>query len=245
MDWDLARRVAVRVSGAGTGRAGPRPAASLDGDFAEYTPMAERLASEETGLQLPRRPGPGRVTDRAAGSTPTSGRSSACCGRSPDKLGEAAGSGHGMRGLTRKVAAVELGGCSAGCSRRVLGQYDLLVIEDENPEDQDLVYYVGPNVLGLEKRFGFPPREFRLWLALHEVTHRAQFTGVPWLRAHFLGLVERDPGLRRPRPQAPPRGHRPGRAERPRRAATRSTTAASSRCSPRPSSAPCSTGSAG
>jgi coenzyme F420 biosynthesis associated uncharacterized protein len=52
------------------------------------------------------------------------------------------------------------------------------------------VYYVGPNVLGLERRYGFPPREFRLWLALHEVTHRAQFTGVPWMREHYLGLVE-------------------------------------------------------
>src|SRR5690606_14387632 len=71
----------------------------------------------------------------------------------------------------------------------VLGQYDLLIIEDEDPDDQDLVYYVGPNVLAIEKRYGFPPREFRLWLALHEVTHRAQFTGVPWLRSHFLGLV--------------------------------------------------------
>ena len=74
------------------------------------------------------------------------------------------------------------GGRPAGVDgHRVLGQYDLLIIEDEAPEDQDLVYYVGPNVLALEKRFGFPPREFRLWLALHEVTHRAQFTGVPWL----------------------------------------------------------------
>ncbi len=78
-------------------------------------------------------------------------------------------------------------------STRVLGQYDLLVVEDPaeaSPDDQDLVYYVGPNVLALEKRFAFPPKEFRLWLALHEVTHRAQFTGVPWLREHYLGLVE-------------------------------------------------------
>jgi coenzyme F420 biosynthesis associated uncharacterized protein len=75
-------------------------------------------------------------------------------------------------------------------STRVLGQYDLLVIEDENPHDQDLVYYVGPNVLMMERRYAFPPREFRLWLALHEVTHRAQFTGVPWLRSHFLSLVD-------------------------------------------------------
>jgi coenzyme F420 biosynthesis associated uncharacterized protein len=75
-------------------------------------------------------------------------------------------------------------------STRVLGQYDLLIIEEENPADQDIVYFVGPNVLALEKLYAFPPREFRLWLALHEVTHRAQFTGVPWMRAHFLGLVE-------------------------------------------------------
>jgi coenzyme F420 biosynthesis associated uncharacterized protein len=74
-------------------------------------------------------------------------------------------------------------------SARVLGQYDLLIIEDENPEDQDIVYYVGPNIMALEKKHAFPPEEFRLWIALHEVTHRAQFTGVPWLREHFLSLV--------------------------------------------------------
>jgi coenzyme F420 biosynthesis associated uncharacterized protein len=46
-------------------------------------------------------------------------------------------------------------------------------------------------VVAVERRYGFDPAEFRLWLALHEVTHRMQFTGVPWLRDHFLGLVER------------------------------------------------------
>ena len=76
-------------------------------------------------------------------------------------------------------------------SARVLGQYDLLVVESENPEEQDLVYYVAPNIAALEWRHGFPPDEFRLWIALHEVTHRAQFTGIPWLREHFLSLMEK------------------------------------------------------
>jgi coenzyme F420 biosynthesis associated uncharacterized protein len=75
-------------------------------------------------------------------------------------------------------------------STRVLGQYDQLLIEDDRPEDQDILYFVGPNILSLEKRYAFPPREFRLWLALHEVTHRMQFTGIPWMREYFLGLVE-------------------------------------------------------
>ena len=55
--------------------------------------------------------------------------------------------------------------------------------------DDDAVYYVGPNILGLEKRFAFRPLDFRRWIAIHEVTHRAQFTGVPWLRDYFLSLV--------------------------------------------------------
>ena len=104
-------------------------------------------------------------------------------------------------------------------STRVLGQYDLLVVEDPadgTPDDQDLVYYVGPNVLALEKRFAFPPGEFRLWLALHEVTHRAQFTGVPWLREHFLGLVQQtldsvDPDPQRLLDAVARRGRRPPR----------------------------------
>ncbi|MDP9440852.1 MAG: zinc-dependent metalloprotease, partial [Actinomycetota bacterium] len=103
--------------------------------------------------------------------------------------------------VTRTVAGAQLGTMLGWMSTRVLGQYDLLLIEDEKPEEQDIVYYVGPNVLSLEKRFGFPPREFRLWLALHEVTHRAQFTGVPWMRPHFLSLVERSVGAIDPDPK--------------------------------------------
>ena len=98
--------------------------------------------------------------------------------------------GSTSRPVSRSVAGTQVGLLLGWMSTRVLGQYDQLLIEDEHPEDQDIVYYVGPNVLALEKRFAFPPREFRLWLALHEVTHRVQFTGVPWMRAHFLSLVE-------------------------------------------------------
>ena len=48
---------------------------------------------------------------------------------------------------------------------------------------------MGPNIVSIEERYGFAPSQFRLWLALHEVTHRLQFTAVPWLRDHFVGLV--------------------------------------------------------
>ena len=59
-----------------------------------------------------------------------------------------------------RVSAAEVGVLLGYLARRVLGQYDLLVPESEST-DGDAVYYVGPNVLGLEKRFA-PDRDFRL-----------------------------------------------------------------------------------
>jgi len=119
-----------------------------------------------------------------------------------------------MRSATRAIAGAEVGALLGWMSKRVLGQYDLLVGDaaaGDGGESAagaagvssagDTVYLVGPNVLALEKRYAFPPREFRLWLALHEVTHRAQFTGVEWMRAHYLDLIRRSVELVDPDPQ--------------------------------------------
>ena len=93
--------------------------------------------------------------------------------------------------LGRRVAGAEVGSLLGFLAQRVLGQYDLLVPEVEpGTPGADAVYYVGPNILALEKRFAFRPLDFRRWIAIHEVTHRAQFTGVPWMRDYFLSLVE-------------------------------------------------------
>lgn len=90
-------------------------------------------------------------------------------------------------GIGRQVAGAELGALIGWMSTRVLGQYDILV----GRPDDDAVYLVAPNLADLEQRYGFDPAEFRTWVLLHELTHRAQFTGVPWMRDHFTGLVER------------------------------------------------------
>jgi coenzyme F420 biosynthesis associated uncharacterized protein len=105
-------------------------------------------------------------------------------------------------GVGRAVTGTEMGFMLGYLARRVLGQYDLLVPEGpDGTPDADAVYYVGANILDLEKRFAFRPRDFRLWIAIHEVTHRAQFTGVPWLRDYFLGLVQETLTLAEPDPR--------------------------------------------
>ena len=188
VDWAVAQRVATRV-------AGREPFSqsyhydSLEPDFAAATTQAEELVAAETGLVSLAGPARARVTDRAGWVSANVASFQRLLRPIIDKLGDRI-EDNPLSPLAKKFAGVEVGMMLGWMSTRVLGQYDLLIIEEENPHEQDIVYYVGPNILSLEKQFAFPPREFRLWLALHEVTHRAQFTGIPWLRPHVLGLVD-------------------------------------------------------
>jgi coenzyme F420 biosynthesis associated uncharacterized protein len=212
VSWDMAERVAVRVAGRDPYQDSYHYAA-LQPDFEELTAEAEELVTAETGLRPLTGPARARVTDRAGWVKANIASFQRLLRPLTDRLAERMPSGPAVAPLTqvaRTVSGVEVGTMLGWMSTRVLGQYDLLLVEEERPttspalappEDQDIVYYVGPNIIALEKRFGFPPREFRLWLALHEVTHRAQFTGVPWLRPHFLSLVESSLGAVDPDPK--------------------------------------------
>jgi coenzyme F420 biosynthesis associated uncharacterized protein len=189
VDWALAERVAIRAAGSDPFHRSYH-ADSLHADFLELTTQAEAQVSEATGLTSLAGPARARVDDRGDWIRANIASFQRLLRPVTNRLEEKMGSGGLMAPVASRVAGAEVGALLGWMSGRVLGQYDLLVIEDENPDDQDIVYYVGPNVLALEKRYGFPPREFRLWLALHEVTHRMQFTGVPWLRPYFLSLVD-------------------------------------------------------
>jgi coenzyme F420 biosynthesis associated uncharacterized protein len=188
ISWDLAERVAARV-GVRDPFTSSYHYASLQPDFDELTSEAEELVVRETGLVSLAGPARARVTDRAGWVRANIASFQRLMRPVTDRLGPRIEDSP-IAGVGRAVTGVQIGTLLGWMSTRVLGQYDLLLIEDEAPLEQDIVYYVGPNILALEKRFAFPPREFRLWLALHEVTHRAQFTGVPWMRDYFLTLVE-------------------------------------------------------
>ncbi len=189
VDWDLARRVA---SGALLLKPAPATYRSvhLQGEFDELTARAEVLVSESTGLHSAHGAARAKVTDRAGWAAANVRSLQRLVGPALDTFQAQRGSKVSAPALAvgRAVSGTQLGLMLAYMATRVLGQYDLL-INDEVPEDQDLVSYVGPNVVAIEARYGFVPEQFRLWLALHEVTHRLQFTAVPWLRDHFVSLV--------------------------------------------------------
>ena len=83
-----------------------------------------------------------------------------------------------------KVTGAEAGGLLAFLSGKVLGQYDIA------PGGTPRLLLVAPNVVQAEREMGVDPDDFRLWVCLHEETHRAQFTAVPWLREHLLAQAQ-------------------------------------------------------
>jgi len=191
IDWGLAERFALRV--VGRQASVDFDAEQFAADMVEFTSQAEELVAAETRLRSFAGPARGRPVDRSGWIRANLVSFERLLRPLTDKVGAQleARPGRGRPlGLARAVTGVEVGTLLGWMSGRVLGQYDLLVVEDDTAPDQDLVYYVAPNVAALERRFGFPTREFRLWLALHEVTHRAQFTGVGWLRPYYLDLVK-------------------------------------------------------
>lgn len=101
--------------------------------------------------------------------------------------------------IAERVMAAETRAVLSLLARRVLGQYELVL---PTGEPGDMVAYVGPNILQMERTHQFKPQEFRYWVALHELTHRAQFQGIPWMRDYFMGLVTELVESARPEPGA-------------------------------------------
>src|SRR5581483_6375418 len=55
--------------------------------------------------------------------------------------------------------------------------------------DAGRLLLVAPNVVHIERELEVDPRDFRLWVCLHEETHRVQFTANPWLADHLKAEI--------------------------------------------------------
>jgi coenzyme F420 biosynthesis associated uncharacterized protein len=183
VDWDLAISTAGTIS-----KAGPRvsfdEAAEVVGDLRQLTDEAAGHVIATTGLSgtTTAHP-PVRVVDRADWAaanlrglrdvmTPLMER--ALAGKEPGAFTQQVGS---------RLTGVQAGTVLGYLSGKVLGQYEVFSGEPGN------LLLVAPNIVEVERKLGARPRDFRLWVCLHEVTHRTQFTAVPWLRQYFLDQV--------------------------------------------------------
>ncbi|MFD1273623.1 zinc-dependent metalloprotease [Streptomyces kaempferi] len=114
-----------------------------------------------------------------------------------DKMQERRGSGPGgavLGAVGGKVTGVELGMLLSFLSSRVLGQYETFApATRELPAGENgggRLLLVAPNIVHVERELDVEPHDFRLWVCLHEETHRTQFSAVPWLRDHLEGEIQ-------------------------------------------------------
>ena len=92
------------------------------------------------------------------------------------------------RVVGEKISGAELGALMSFMSTKVLGQFDPFW-NGPNGEGGRLLL-VAPNIVQAERQLDVDPHDFRLWVCLHEETHRVQFTAVDWMRDHMRSLLD-------------------------------------------------------
>jgi coenzyme F420 biosynthesis associated uncharacterized protein len=100
-----------------------------------------------------------------------------------DKLAAKRKAGPRARAIGSKVTGAETGALMGFVASKVLGQFDIA------PAGEPSLLLVAPNIVSAERELQVDPSDFRLWVCLHEETHRVQFTAVPWLREHLINRV--------------------------------------------------------
>ncbi len=185
IDWEMAARTASVV-----GRPGPqigageaaqvvgelRIAASAAAPHVAQVTLLDAAVPARDGVLVVDRPGWARANTVAFRGLlePVVAQAFADRGRLPAM---------GIGPVGSRVTGAEVGSLLGFLASRVLGQFDPFA-----PAPGRLLL-VAPNVVHTERELGVEPRDFRLWVCLHEETHRVQFTANPWLADHLMGLI--------------------------------------------------------
>lgn len=185
INWPAAVRAGQRLAPTGP-EISPQAAAAAVRDLREFSRQAELAVRRTTGLGEGLPVEDAEVIDRlrwieataegmAVLTEPLAAKMTAVL----DKRGRSG------RQLVGRGAASQIGAVLGFLSGKVLGQYDPL----GGPPGAGRLLLVAPNIVKVERELGANPADFRLWVCLHESTHRLQFTAVPWLREYFRSLV--------------------------------------------------------
>lgn len=181
VDWRFAATVGARLA-----RPGP-PATDYTrrqviADLSEFSRVAEEPVRDVTGLLCEGQVAEARVVNREEWIHAASDSMRVMTG----------GATAAVNAMAGRLAGAQTGAVLAFVSTGILGQYDPF-----GGDDGGCLLLVYPNVISVERQLRLVPRDFRLWVCLHEVTHRVQFTANPWLAQYMsraLAVITSDGG---------------------------------------------------
>ncbi|MEV6206481.1 zinc-dependent metalloprotease [Kitasatospora sp. NPDC051914] len=225
VDWNLAVATATRLA-----RPGPEvtreEAVKVVAELRRHALEAEEHVRAFTGLQ-PARLTDAEATPVLVVDRPGWVRANVAGFRTivqplVDRMQARRGDGTGAQvfgAIGEKATGIEVGALLAFLSTKVLGQYETFAPAElppapdspaglfdkprrgPEPPGPGRLLLVAPNIVQVERELDVDPHDFRLWVCLHEETHRTQFSAVPWLRDHiqsevqsFLAQTDIDPG---------------------------------------------------
>ena len=182
INWELAASTAKRLSPS----LPPTDRAAADATVAQLYELAEVAAghvAEITELSEPPVTAITRVVDRHGWIDVNTAGMKTVMTPLVDRLSSAGKVGALGEAVGGRVTGVQAGAIVGFLSGKVLGQFEFF----DRADGQLLL--VAPNMVSVERQLRVDPTDFRLWVCLHEVTHRVQFTAVPWTRTYMLDQV--------------------------------------------------------
>lgn len=186
IDWDLAVRVGSRLAGDGPTVSRAEATAVVD----ELRTGAEKstpLVRAYTGLVAEARTAPVLVVDRPGWIQANADGFATVIAPIVAKLQDKKGPPSPMtEAIGSRVTGVELGAMLGFLGNKVLGQFDPFYAASGAA---GRLLLVAPNIVHVERELDVDEHDFRLWVCLHEETHRVQFTAVPWMRDHLQSLI--------------------------------------------------------
>src|SRR3954469_1529018 len=185
VDWSLARQLARFAAGAGSSP----PPLGRD-DLPALVDDAQSALREYTRLEPVDPIPPPELVGRPEWAEVNVESLANLIGPVADRLGgRLQGTGPFAGALRAAAGATVAAGCGlvlGYMSQRVLGQYELSLLEPERPPR---LLFVEPNLARAVRDLEIDADSFLRWIVLHEVTHVLQFAGVPWLRDHMGSLM--------------------------------------------------------
>ncbi|WP_235534812.1 zinc-dependent metalloprotease [Nocardioides sp. Soil777] len=191
VDWDFAVNLGAKVAGDGP-EVTPADAAAAVTELRDDANRSTGLVRDFTGLVAHGSSAPVLVVDRRGWVQANADGFARILDPLVTRLTEKKGTPQGLSlAIGSRVTGAEVGLMLGFLGTKVLGQFDPFYgLPDGGPDggaatDTGRLLLVAPNIVHVERELGVDPTDFRLWVCLHEETHRVQFTAVPWMRDHL------------------------------------------------------------
>jgi len=180
VDWRMAVGIGSRLAGEG-----PQvSAAEAQSAVRELRAGANRSTAyvrDFTGLDAPPDTAPVLVVDRPGWIQANADSFAKIINPLAEKMVASKGEpGPLAHAIGSRLTGAEVGALLGFLGTKVLGQFDPF------HEPHGRLLLVAPNIVNVERELEADPTDFRLWVCLHEETHRVQFTAVPWMRDHLF-----------------------------------------------------------